>query len=296
MTRAGWLDALTYFSVVAVVVALVKNDLLSVPPIADSGALMAASALLLAGFAATAGAWRAALAAAGLAASYRDALASSGLSVFGKYLPGKVWVIAGMAGHIARDHDIAFQDASAAATRLQLVSIWVGLLAGAPALIALDVDRRAVLVGIAVLAAASALLALPAARTRIEAWLPAARRVYAYLWPKNSPLPTSLVLWLALAWIAWGAGFAMLVQSLTGMPAGGLLFLVFPFAAVIGLLVLIAPGGIGAREGVLALALSSFALDLEQVATVAVFSRAWFLFGEAAFFVSGWLAARGAGR
>jgi uncharacterized membrane protein YbhN (UPF0104 family) len=62
--------------------------------------------------------------------------------------------------------------------------------------------------------------------------------------------------------------------------------LTFPLAATLGILAIIAPGGIGVREGVLFLFLnSSGALTVEEATTISVFSRVWFLVGESFLFL-----------
>jgi uncharacterized membrane protein YbhN (UPF0104 family) len=116
--------------------------------------------------------------------------------------------------------------------------------------------------------------------------------VLAYLWPRGARLSVRLAAWLLLTWFAWGSGFALLVLALTATPGPWQLVCAFPLAGVLGLLVLIAPGGIGAREGVLAAMLAAMGLGIEEVATVSVFSRAWFLVGECGVFALATLSAR----
>jgi uncharacterized membrane protein YbhN (UPF0104 family) len=69
-------------------------------------------------------------------------------------------------------------------------------------------------------------------------------------------------------------------------PADGL---AFPLAATLGIIAVIAPGGLGAREGVLVAYLVLAGQSVADATTVAVAARLWFLAGELALFVIGWL-------
>lgn len=290
MSRPAWLDLLTYVSVAAVVVALSRNDLLRVPVIESGVAAAGSMAALLIGFVASVLAWQAALRDSGLRISLADAVTSAGLSVFGKYLPGKVWLILGMAGRIARHHPVELRDVVAVATRMQVLSLLVGLIVGMPALALLEVRAWPIALAIALVCAGCAVLAVARLRNAVQTLAPILARVFAYLWPVSAPAGPALFGWLALTWLAWGLGFALLGQALSGEPWPWPMLAVFPLAAVLGLLVLIAPGGIGAREGVLALALAALGMDAEQIVSVSIWSRAWFLLGELSLFVAGLLA------
>lgn len=296
MRRQPWLDLLTYLSVAAVLIALIQGGLLRWPEVRSPLALIGAAAAMLLGFGTQVLAWRAALSCSAIDVRIGDAVASCGLSVFGKYLPGKVWLILGMAGRIASEYPIELADAVAAATRMQVISVWIGLLVGLPALAIMNVDPLPIAAAIGALLAGSAVVAVPALRCAVEARLPLAARVFAYIWPRNARASLSLLAWLACTWVSWGLGFGLLAQGLTGSIWPWQVFSLFPLAGVLGLLVLIAPGGIGAREGVLALALAALGMAPEQVASVSVFSRGWFLLGELCLFSAGVLAARWAQR
>ena len=60
--------------------------------------------------------------------------------------------------------------------------------------------------------------------------------------------------------------------------------LAFPFAATIGILVFVFPGGLGVREGLLVFYLVSAGLPLENATVLSIVARLWFLVGEVSIF------------
>jgi hypothetical protein len=82
------------------------------------------------------------------------------------------------------------------------------------------------------------------------------------------------VLWMAPAWVAYGAAGFLLADAFKG-PAVGLAVVctaAFALGWLVGLVVFIAPAGIGAREGILVLALAPV-IGLAAATTVSVLLR-----------------------
>ena len=92
-----WTQLLVYASLAFVLLWLTRQDMLAVPHLRNWPALVGAILLLGVGFAGSAASWRRLLRLHGLAASPAQSLASVGLTVFGKYIPGKLWVVMGSA-------------------------------------------------------------------------------------------------------------------------------------------------------------------------------------------------------
>ena len=59
----------------------------------------------------------------------------------------------------------------------------------------------------------------------------------------------------------------------------------FALACVVAVLALIAPGGIGVREGVLITILIGIGLEKQDAISISVISRLWFLVGEVFIFI-----------
>jgi glycosyltransferase 2 family protein len=180
------------------------------------------------------------------------------VSNLGKYLPGKVWAVAGMA-LMAQQAGVAPWAATGSAILLQVLAIGTGAatvgLTGAGALetahpgarLALWVLLGASLVGVLLLF-----------------WPPVLDRVLALALPEIGKKPSPPVLQIGfgvlanlIAWFGYGLALWLLARGLLPdlrlrlQPAVA----VFTASYLAGFLALLAPGGIGVREGVFILML-----------------------------------------
>lgn len=194
-------------------------------------------------------AWRRILAGWGQRLPYARAMRIWLIANLGRYIPGKVWSVAGLMV-LAQRSGVAAWAAGASAFAIQAVAIGTAV----------------VLVAAATPAAASALrlgaAGLVAAVTIVLlSWGRAVRSV-ANLASGNGaaqiqPLPAAAVAWSSalgiIAWVAHGVAFWLLARGLglqgdlSLVTAAG----VFPLGYLLGLLALFAPGGVGVREVVL---------------------------------------------
>ena len=90
-----------------------------------------------------------------------------------------------------------------------------------------------------------------------------------------------------LMWLIWSFSFYVFLISVYGetdlpFTAG----MIFPVSSVLGIIVLIAPGGLGIREGFMVLALSLFGISAAQAASVSLLARIWSLAGEFLCFIT----------
>lgn len=90
-----------------------------------------------------------------------------------------------------------------------------------------------------------------------------------------------VVLLFILNWIIVGTGFYMLVVSIYPVPASELLFVggVYGLAAIIGILAIFTPSGLGVREGIIAIGLA-LVMPEEYVVIVSLISRLWATIAE----------------
>ncbi len=256
MIRArGWLWAVQ-LAVAGAVVALVAGSLarnwtafravhvaLAVRP-----ALLAAAVLAVcATYAVQIEAWRRILAGWRQRIGFGAAARIWSLANLGRYLPGKVWSVAGLV-LLARRAGVDAAPAAASAFAAQAVTL------GAGAAVAAAVTPQATspwrLAG-AALAAVGTVAAL--------SWAPTARRLgrLAGAATPLEPLPALSVLasaaLAALAWLGYGVAFWLLARGLVG--GAGLPLAtatgVFAVGYLLGWLALFAPGGVGVRELVL---------------------------------------------
>ncbi|HXG44785.1 MAG TPA: lysylphosphatidylglycerol synthase domain-containing protein, partial [Gemmatimonadales bacterium] len=246
------------------------------PPVwsVNPGGVILSAILVWAMYAILIAAWRAMLAGWGQRLGPWEAARIWTVSSLGKYVPGKVWAVAGMA-LMAREAGVAPWAATASAVILQALAIGTGaLVAGAAGSQALESAHPGATAALWALAAASAL------GVGLLTWPPLVQRLVRTVTtlPAAGSLPARPVL-LGLganlvAWLGYGAALWILARATLPEAPLGLGAAIGSFAAsyVAGLLVLVAPGGLGVREGVFVL-MAQGSLGWGGAAALAVASR-----------------------
>lgn len=243
-----------------------------------SPAWIAASALLVwAMYALLIGAWRGLLASWGRHLTGWDAARIWALSNLGKYVPGKVWAMAGMAVMAGRAGIDAW-GATGAAILMQVLAVGTGsvvvAVAGTTALEAAYPGARVALWLLALLSAAGvgAVLWPPVARRLLQALPGTARAASA-----TAPAPVAIggaIAANAIAWLGYGVALWCLARGVLGpvpLPVGAAIG-AFAASYLAGLLALFAPGGLVVREALLVVLLQP-ALGLPQATALAIASR-----------------------
>ena len=196
------------------------------------------------------------------------------VSSLGKYVPGKVWAIAGMA-LMSREAGVAAWAATASAVILQALAVGTGVLvAFAGGVTPLEAARpglaTAFRVGALVVAASMAMVAYPPVMRRI---------LMAAGLPESTDTPAVGVVVRAtvanlIAWLGYGLAFWLLARAIVPQAAlpPGLAIAAFAASYVAGLVALFAPGGLIVREGVL-VALLQGTTGIGVAALLAVASR-----------------------
>ena len=197
------------------------------------------------------------------------------LSSMGKYLPGKIWAVAGMAV-LSQRRGVPAWAAMASAILLQAVAIATGAavvsVTGIAALEAARPGSREALVVVLLVSVAGLAAVL---------WPPVARRIMARVAPgagPHIPPPASAVAFgigaNALAWVGYGVALWLLARGV--LPQAGLQLPealgAFAGSYLAGLLFLLAPGGIGVRESVFVLMLQH-RIGLANALALAAVSR-----------------------
>lgn len=220
-------------------------------------------------------AWRRMLAGWGQQLEYREAARIWVISSLGKYVPGKVWALTGMA-LMAKDAGVAAWAATASALILQALAVGSG--AAVAALFgagAIQAERPGLLLWL-LAGGAAALLAVA-----MLAWPPVTRRVLALVGTEAgqaaSPGIEPLVLGLLanlIAWLGYGTSLWLLALATLPDPTLGPQAAIAGFAAsyVAGLVALFAPGGLVVREGLLIVLLQG-SVGLGAATALAIASR-----------------------
>jgi hypothetical protein len=180
------------------------------------------------------------------------------VSSLGKYLPGKVWAIAGMA-LMAREAGVAPWAATGSAVVLQMLAVGTGAaVVGATGARTLETVRPGSGLALGLLVAAAAvgvglLLWPPVLHRLLRVAAPEAAEQAA---PAGRPLAFGVAVNL-VAWLGYGVALWFLARGLLPDAGLGLMTAIAVFTAsyLAGFLALIAPGGLGVREGLFILML-----------------------------------------
>jgi glycosyltransferase 2 family protein len=220
-------------------------------------------------------AWRVMLAAWGQRLGGWEAARIWTVSSLGKYLPGKVWAIAGMAV-MSQRAGVAPWAATGSAVVLQVLAVGTGAalagLTGAGALEAAHPGARAALA----LMVAGAVLGVG-----LLLWPPLLRQLLRFAAPGSvadrAPSVRGIVFGILanlIAWVGYGTALWLLARGL--LPGVRLAWLpaiaVFAASYLAGFLALFAPGGIGVREGLFILMLQQ-PLGIAAATALALASR-----------------------
>jgi uncharacterized membrane protein YbhN (UPF0104 family) len=292
LKKHRWFGWLVVISLVCLFIGLYRADYLFVPEFHSYPALALSLVCLFAGFLGQVAGWWSILRGTEYVASYPDCLASMGLSVFTKYIPGKVMIIVGRAAWLAERHGHPLGVLTVLSLNTQLIALWAGLSVGCFALVpigGLHDWTWAVVV-------AWLILSVPVFSERAQV---AAAAVVKRLSAGRLNLPRlevrSVIRILpvfASSWLAWSLGFYFLITAIQPDPVPMPLGLGFSLAMTLGVLAVIMPGGLGVREGVLVAYLTLAGFSVETATTVSLVSRLWYLIGEAFVFAAGAWASR----
>lgn len=213
--------------------------------------LAGAAAVTLATYALLIGAWRFVLAGWRERLDYGVAARIWTVSNLARYVPGRIWQIAGMAA-MARQAGVSPWAAASSAVVVQLLAIATGgLVAG----LATPTAAQPVLVAVTAVAAAAVAAALSSSRA--TSLLTAALRRVTGRDMRLEPVARGPMLAAAavttLAWIGYGVSLALFVRGTVAVPPLPLRDAIGAFTAsyLLGLILVLAPGGLGVREGAL---------------------------------------------
>ena len=242
--------------------------------------IVASMFVVLATYAVLIETWRRMIAAWHDRFAFSNAVAIWSIANLGRYVPGKVWQIGAMAT-LAERAGVSPVAAAGSSILNTIVNIATGflvaLIAGWRSFGSWSAGHTGLGLGLAVIAL-GAILLLPA---MLPLLLDIARRVTGRSL-KVSLLPRRAIyisiVGNVVAWLLYGLAFELFVAGVTGEHPGSFADYVTAWAwpYIIGYLFIFAPGGIGVREGALAVALGALRLATPQTALViAITSRLW---------------------
>jgi len=284
MTRKLFFNILIYLSLAFLVYYLYRYNYIDIKGLSFNLWYLTASIFFLwAGFVASTIGWKKVLNIHGIPVKSSDAIISHGLSVFAKYIPGKVWVILGRASKISIG-GYPLKTTSFASLKEQLVYVWLGLI---QALVFFCVSKGNVELLLLVI-----LLIVGLTLFNFSGWF---RQTLAFFFkkifkkefdvPRVSPKELfGLIGYIAFYWLLWDVAFWLFVKSVFS-DTSVLVSFIFPLSVTLGLLAVIVPGGFGVREGLIVVGLTSFGVPLELAASISIAARLWFISGEIFLFL-----------
>jgi uncharacterized membrane protein YbhN (UPF0104 family) len=220
--------------------------------------------------------WRRTVSAWGQRINWRDAARIWFVSNLGRYVPGKIWQIGAM-GVLAQESGVAPVAATGSAVVVNIVSI----IAGFAVVVATGGRVLARYAGETIALAAVLILALVALPLAITVATRLYRRMTGRQLNLGSLPPRAMLVALvgtSIAWLLYGIAFRWFAIGV-GAGEGGTLAsytAAYTLSYLLGYLVLLAPGGIGVREGALVASMTQLGLATAGEATlVAITSRLW---------------------
>jgi len=235
--------------------------------------IAAASAIVLVTYAALIQSWRVLMTGWGSSLSYAAAVRTWTIANLGRYIPGKVWSVGALVV-LAQREGVSPVAATGAAVLGTLINIGAGFgvvaVTGSVVLDALGAGYRSLAwIGSALFVVG--IVALPWVLPVVLRFIAARRPTLSM--PERDLPPHAI--WLAVAiniasWAGYGAAFMLLSRAILPDVSGALAAFVAIWTAsyLVGYLFLIAPGGIGAREGTLVAAFLALGIAGAAEATI----------------------------
>lgn len=280
MSRKLSFNLFLYISLAFLVWALYRANFLTIPTIRSVSWLLLSLVALWVGFVLTSVVWLQFFRANGFPVRFVDCLSATGLSVFGKYIPGKIWILLGVAGFIAQKYGYPLKRLTLMTLSWQLSQLWTGLIVGTIGLFLIDgLHLWGGLISLLLIGLTLAIFSQKANQVAASLARVILRQSISIpildFWATLRLMPVFF-----LSWLLWSFGFYAMIRSLFAFNVPLATGCGFALSATLGIMAIVAPGGLGVREGLLVAFLVQAGLSLEQSTTISVTSRLWFFLGE----------------
>ncbi|MDH5645042.1 MAG: flippase-like domain-containing protein [Candidatus Heimdallarchaeota archaeon] len=282
--RKSWLTYFIYVSLLFLLLALINKDLIYIPEIINPEYLIASLFFLFTGFICSSLPWQHVLIKSNNPVKLSDSLISIGLTIFSKYIPGKIWTIIGPAGYIAQKYNYSGSHLTSLSLDNQLIILWTGLILSSFGLFSLNGLEQWGLIILILWFILSITIFTNVFHDAISFAIKSVFKRNINISRLSFRKVIVITPYFILTWLLWCTGFYFLSQALTSVDLPFISGLGFAFAGTLGIMVIIAPGGIGVREGILVGYLMMGGLDAKEAASISIASRLWFLSGEGFIF------------
>jgi uncharacterized membrane protein YbhN (UPF0104 family) len=285
--KREWHKYIIYVSLIFLGYGLYRAEYLKIPTVFSPWPLLSSFLLMFAGFVFGAFAQQRLLSVSGFYISGSHSLAMMGLNIFGKYIPGKMWLVMGKAVYLSQHYKYSISSLSLLFVQAQIVTLWSGLALGIAGLLINGGYHLLSLTGLLLLGCFTVFVLSGFWHKKIE-------HVINRLFKKQIDLPSLsikefifIMPWFLVPWICWGLGFFFLAEGLSDPSIHYSVAFCFPLAGTLGIVFLFAPGGMGIRESIMVGYLVMTQIDISQAVTISAASRLWFLIGEIFIFLMG---------
>lgn len=275
-----------YVSIIFLVIALYKANYLKTPEITSLTFVILSVVFLASGFIFDAISWKKTLDVMQFKTPIKYAIISIGLSIFGKYIPGKIWLIAGRSSYIASKLKYSEKDLLSVSVITQIISLWIGLLFGMFGLILL---KDIMLYGTIAFIFWIFLTLILFTKYPHEIFIKILNTIFK---KKKINIPfikfiqiIRVLPWYFIRWSLVSIAFYFLVSGLTIDVQPIYIAFAYALAGTLGLAVIFVPGGVGVREGILTAFFKLANFPIEIATSISITSRLWFLIGELFIFL-----------
>jgi glycosyltransferase 2 family protein len=283
----NWHKYLIYISFGFLLIGLANANYLKIPRIFSASEMLFSIMMLLIGFIANTIAQQHFLKMHGCFISLSQSISMVGLNIFGKYVPGKMWIALGKAFFISKRTNHKVVDLSILFVRAQFIGIWCGLMFGIIGLLLNDALDYLSWLGFLLFLGLNLVLFSTHVNIFAEKILNKYSRKPVTITTLSLTTTFKVLPWFLSSWVIWGCGFYLMTASITDHTIPISTAFGFPLGATLGILFLLAPGGVGIREGIIVGYLSLMEFSLTESITIATASRLWFLLGEFFIFAAG---------
>lgn len=204
------------------------------------------------------------------------------LATLARYIPGKIWQFVG-AAQLARRYGVSALPLVTSMVVSMGFTMAAAALLGAPLLAFRLIDNDTIALGLSVLAGVAVLIGVHPRPVNLALdLLPRAFHREVLRWEASWGYALLLLFWSVLSWIAYGAAFSLFAASLFDVSLDAVPGLIAANAVAVlaGILAVVVPAGLGAREFALSLLLQPFLPVPGAGALLALLSRLWVMIGE----------------
>lgn len=205
-------------------------------------------------------------------ATFKKAFISSGITVFTKYLPGKILMLYSLSHHVSNQSNKILHNL-VPITNLQLISVWSGLLFGIIAIINAPFNsllkiNSYIFVGLCLLFFFSKKFQNLICKIVNKFFK---KNLSAHL-SNSSKTNAVLLFYVLIFWLITGLSFVFLCSAFSSTWSYSLIF-VMPVARSIGMIAFFTPGGLGITESIVTVMMVYYGYELPFAITMSVVSR-----------------------